>query len=154
MRIKCYCQSAASMWKEEVYAHMASLCKLSSRADSLHSKLWSQTWWLRLLQVRIMHKWNLQNKEDLDVVMQKLIEESEKAGRWTQGHLACAVKKARHILDLTFWVFLGPGSPSTAAPQTTLQTARFRAAALTQFTLRFCRYCHLTSTALLHEFNT
>ena len=33
-----------------------------------------------LLQVRIMHKWNLQNKEDLDVVMQKLIEESEKAG--------------------------------------------------------------------------
>ena len=55
------------------------------------------------------------------------------------------------ILDLTFRVLLGPGSASTAAPQTTLQTARFRAAAFTQFTLRSCRYCSAFNTYMVSK---
>ena len=54
--------------------------------------------------------------------------------------------EARHTW-FTFRVLLGPGSPSTAAPQTTLPTARFRAAAFTQFTLRSCRYYNTFNTS-------
>ena len=57
-------------------------------------------------------------------------------------------------LDLTFWVLLGPGTLSTATPQTTLPTATFRVAASTQFTLRSCRYCHLYKSVVKRPSST